>query len=91
MGFSSMTYLLLFASSFLTVFALGFQQQNVSGGHHSAAFITSFLIGAGQLGILKLVPNTGDTWMMVAYLAGGPIAIVASMIIHPRTVGKRIA
>lgn len=84
-----MSYLFLFASSFLTVFALGFQQQNVSGGHHSAAFVTSFLIGAGQLGILKLVPDTGDPWMIFAYLAGGPVAIVASMIIHPKTVGKR--
>jgi hypothetical protein len=84
-----MTTLLLFASRFLTVFALGFQQQNVSGGHHTAAFVTSFLIGTGQLGILKLVPDTGDPWMIAAYLAGGPVAIVASMIIHPKTVGRK--
>lgn len=84
-----MTHLLLFASSFLTVFALGFQQMNVSGNHRVAAFSTSFLIGAGQLGILKLVPNTDDPLMVLAYLAGGPVAIVASMIIHPKTVGRK--
>lgn len=84
-----MTHLLLFASSFLTVFALGFQQQNVAGRHYAAAVVTSFLIGTGQLGILKLVPNTGDPLMVACYLFGGPLGIVASMVAHRRTVGRK--
>lgn len=71
-----MTYALLFASSFLTVFALGFQQQNVTGQHYVAAMLTSFVIGIGQLGILHLVPNTTDLMMVAAFLLGGPLGIV---------------
>jgi hypothetical protein len=84
-----MIHLALFASSFLTVFALGFQQQNVTGNHYGAAFFTSFLIGGGQLGILKMVPNTDDPLMVAAYLMGGPLGIIASMVAHRRTVGRK--
>ena len=80
-----MTELLLFGSTFLTVFALGLQQLNVNGGHRWAAFITSILIGVGNLVVLKVVPGAG--WSEVlAYLLGGPLGIVASMAAHPRVV-----
>lgn len=39
----------LFAASFVTVFALGFQQQNVAGRHYMAAIVTSAAIGNGQV------------------------------------------
>ena len=83
-----MTTLLIFASTFITVFALGFQSLNVNGGHYRAAFLNSFLIGAGNLAILKIVPDA-NAIQMAAYLAGGPLGIIVSMWAHKRTVGKR--
>lgn len=76
-----MTELTLFLSSFLLVFALGLQSLNVNGGHYVAAFFTSFLIGGGNLIVLKLAPNAGAT-EMAAYLLGGPLGIICSMIFH---------
>lgn len=83
-----MLELALFASTFVTVFALGLQSLNVNGGHFVAAFFTSFLIGAGNLIVLKIVPQS-DVAQMLAYLAGGPVGIVASMAVHRRTIGRR--
>lgn len=83
-----MTTLLIFISTFITVFALGFQSLNVNGGHYRAAFLNSFLIGAGNLAILKIVPDA-NAIQMLAYLAGGPLGIIASMWAHKRTIGKR--
>jgi drug/metabolite transporter (DMT)-like permease len=82
------TELLLFGSTFTVVFALGFQQQNVTGGHYVAAFLTSFVIGGAYLSLYKLMPDA--SWSEVAaYLAGGPFGIVASMWLHKRTIGRR--
>ena len=83
-----MNALLLFAGVFATVFALGFQSLNVNAGHYRAAAVTSFAIGCGNLLILKMVP-AGDMAAMAAYLAAGPLAIVASMWTHRRTLGKK--
>ncbi|MFA5941389.1 MAG: hypothetical protein WC809_18710 [Sinimarinibacterium sp.] len=85
-----MIYAILFISTFVTVFALGLQSLNVNGGHQRAAFFTSFLIGAGNLVVLKYVPG-GDIGEAIAYLAGGPVGIVASMHFHRRTIGRRRA
>lgn len=82
-----MTHLLLFASTFISVFALGFQSLNVRGDHYVAAFLTSFVIGGGNLFILRLVPDA-DAGLIAAYLIGGPFGIVASMWTHKRTIGK---
>lgn len=82
------TAAILFISTFVLVFALGLQSLNVNGGHYKAAFITSFVIGGGQMILLKLGPDA--TWLQIgAYLAGGPIGIVCSMAIHHRTIGKK--
>lgn len=83
-----MTALILFISTFVAVFALGFQSLNVNQGHYRAAALTSFAIGGGNLMILKMVPD-GDLAAMTAYLIAGPIAIVASMWVHRRTLGKK--
>lgn len=78
-----MTELALFAAAFITVFSLGFQQQNVVHGHYRAAFITSFLIGGSQIVLWRLVPDA--SWSQIAAtLAGGPFGIVASMVVHRR-------
>jgi hypothetical protein len=52
-----MIALTLFASTFLLVFALGFQSLNVNNGHYWAAAITSLVIGSMQLVMLKLGPD----------------------------------
>lgn len=78
-----MNELLLFASCFASVFALGFQSQNVNQGHYVAAFLTSFAIGGGHLALYKLMPEANLS-EIVAYLMGGPFGIVASMVAHRR-------
>lgn len=78
-----MNELILFGSTFASVFALGFQSQNVNNGHYVAAFLTSFLIGSSQIVLYKLVPGA-DMSQIAATLAGGPLGITASMFIHKR-------
>lgn len=84
-----MTALLLFSATFVTVFAMGFQSQNVNGGHYIAAATTSLAIGTGNLAILKMIPDTTDPLMIASYLLAGPLGILASMVAHRRTLGKR--
>jgi hypothetical protein len=74
---------LLFISTLVLVFALGFQSLNVNGGHYRAAATTSFLIGTSQLVLYRLVP-TASVIEIAAYLIGGPIGIVLSMWLHRR-------
>jgi hypothetical protein len=78
-----MNILIIFGSTFVLVFALGFQSLNVNSGHYQAAFFTSFLIGGSNLVILRTIPQ-GDVSSLTAYLLGGPIGIVASMWLHKR-------
>jgi hypothetical protein len=84
-----MTALLIFAATFVMVFALGFQSLNVNNGHHKAAFLTSFVLGTRNLVILKLVPDTNSLLELSAYLLGGPFGIVASMWTHRRMMGRK--
>ncbi len=77
------TPLLLFVSTFGIVFGLGLQQLNVSGGHRIAAALTSFMIGALNLVLFKLIPQPTSGLELVGYLVGGPVGIVAAMVVHP--------
>jgi hypothetical protein len=85
-----MNELLLFASCFISVFALGFQSQNVNNGHYWSAFATSFAIGGGHLALYKLMPNAAPS-EIAAYLFGGPLGITASMWVHRRLYARRPA
>jgi len=78
-----MTQVILFISAFATVFLLGIQQQNVTGRHFVAAFITSIGIGIAQIFLWRLVPiaTPGE---IIATLAGGPVGIIAAMWSHPK-------
>lgn len=78
-----MTICLIFLSTFILVFCLGFQSLNVNNGHYKAAFMTSFAIGLSNLILFKTLPQS-DIWQVIAYLSGGPLAIVASMWAHER-------
>lgn len=86
-----MTALALFASTFALVFLLGVQQLNVQHGHQAAAFVTSLFIGISQLALYKMAPDAGGI-EIACYLAGGPLAIICAMRVHPwlrRTFGHR--
>lgn len=78
------TALILFTAAFAVVFSLGFQSLNVNRGHYKAAFLTSFIIGASNLAILKMVPDTSSTLEIAAFMMGGPFGIVASMWAHDK-------
>lgn len=78
-----MTELILFASTFVTVFALGFQSQNVNQGHYWAAAITSLFIGGATLVLYKILPEATVT-QSAAYLLGGVTGITSSMWAHRR-------
>lgn len=78
-----MNALILFVSTWALVLFLGLQSLNVNGGHRPLACLTSFGIGAANLTVLKIMPGPTSTIEILAYLAGGPIGIVTSMLIHP--------
>jgi len=75
-----MTIVLLFASTFFLVFFLGLQSLVVNAGYRVIAFCNSFLIGACNLALFKLAPEANGM-EIAAYLTGGPLGIVTSMIV----------
>lgn len=75
------TPLLCFAATFVSVFALGLQSQNVNQGHYWAAAWTSLLIGAGHIGLYKYMPNA-NVPELAGYLLGGVTGITTSMWFH---------
>lgn len=83
-----MIELALFASAFTTVFALGFQQQNVIHRHYKSAAVTSFAIGAAQIFLWRTLPGA-DISQIIATLCGGPIGITAAMWAHPKIIKKK--
>lgn len=80
--------LILFASSFVVVFALGFQSRTVNQGHYLAAAVTSFIIGGANLILLKYGSQVSTIPEAVGYLTGGPIAIVLAIWTHKRFFGR---
>jgi hypothetical protein len=70
--------LILFFSAFALVFLLGLQSLTVNRGHVRAAAINSSLIGVANITLLHLGPQAHG-WEIAAYIAGGPLGIVASM------------
>lgn len=77
---------LLFFSSLFMVFLLGMQSLNVNGGHYMAAAVTSILIGVCNFFVLRYIPTSQDMsfWPFIAYIAGGPIGIVLSILFHQK-------
>jgi len=83
-----MSALTVFAATFVTVFALGFQSRNVNTHRYVAAAITSFFIGGTHLVLYRILP-TADTATMAAFLIAGPLAITSSMSAHTRWMKPR--
>ena len=80
--------LLIFAAQFSMVFLLGFQNQNVIGKHYIGAAITSTILGVSGFYITATIAQVGKSGVFSpewwAYIAAGPIAIVLSMLLHPK-------
>lgn len=77
------TVALCFASTYISVFALGLQSLNVNQGHYWAAAGTSLLIGASTMVLYKFMPSA-NLPEMTGYLAGGVTGITSSMWFHRR-------
>lgn len=77
-----MSALLVYLSTFVTVFALGLQSLNVNQREFFFAGVTSLAISSGHLWLFRIMPNA--SWLdTAAYYAGGVTGILASMWVHP--------
>lgn len=82
-----MNSLLLFASTFILVFALGLQSMLANNKHYFGAFFNSFVIGIAQIGALQVV--RAHTFIdYAAYVTGGPLAIVCSMFVFNKYIRR---
>ena len=77
----------LFLSSFLGVFLLGLQQQNVIHGHYKLAGFTSMLIAVTQYGIITGVVANGPIAIVIIGI-GGALGITTSMYAHRKWIKK---
>ena len=78
-----MTAIALFFSTMALIMALGAQSLLVNNGRYVAAACNSFVIGSGQLLLLKIGPDAAGLEIL-AYLTGGPIGIVLIMVLLRR-------
>lgn len=85
-----MSAILVFVSTFVSVFALGFQSRNVNQGHYLAASVTSLFISGGHLMLYKYLPQP-NALEVFGYMAGGVLGINAAMWVHARTLSRRPA
>lgn len=83
-----MTTALIFASVFASVFCLGLQSQLVNNGYRLLAALNSLAIGLSTLFLYKSVPAATAWQDTAAYLLGGPVAIVCSMIFYRKFLPK---
>ena len=83
-----MSALLLFFSTLLLVFALGLQSQFVNNGHYAGAFCNSLMISLANIGALQVI-HANTQLEYAAYIFGGPIGIVCSMVLFRRYFKKR--
>lgn len=72
----------LFFTTFIMVFLLGFQQQNVMHKHYYLAAITSFLIGMTQVLLYKGIMYADVTEAILLTGFGGSLGITLSIYSH---------
>lgn len=75
--------LLIFASTYMTVFCLGLQSINVNQGQYLAAAVTSIAISSGSIFLYKFMPSSGLVEYL-AYYIGAIAGITSSIWSHPR-------
>ena len=82
----------IFLAQFIVIFLLGVQQKNVTGHHYVLAFITSLVLGVAGWFLTSIVATANlealFTTVYFAFIAAGPIAIIAAMKYHPWLVNK---
>lgn len=83
--------LAVFATGFVSVFALGFQSRNVNSGQYAWAAGTSFFVGISQASLWTHITGpSASPYSSVVYGVSGACAIVSSMYVHERFVRKQI-
>lgn len=78
-----MNELLLFLSTFFLVFCLGLQSNLVRDSKYFLAAVNSLAIGTANLVLFKLAPDA-NPMETSAYLIGGPVGIVCSMLLYDK-------
>jgi len=79
--------MIAFLSSFTLVFTKAFQQQNVTHNLYVSAFLTSFLVATGEVGVIVSGATMG--WGALPYIAcGGGVGVVLAMYSHKRIFKK---
>ncbi len=81
--------IILAATSFVQVFALGFQSRNVNHGNYGWAAGTSFFIALSQVAVWHrlMQPDAGLSSTLV-YGFSASVAIVCSMWVHRRFIQR---
>lgn len=87
---SALSLLILFATSFGSVFLLGIQSKNVNQGRYIAAMVTSFGISVGQFTFAHAAAS-GTLSAFAASAAGGMLGIAASIAFYKRFMKKKRA
>ena len=80
---------MILIATFLTVFLLGIQQQNVIHGHYALAALTSFAIATAQFVMIRAVV-TGDWYEFIMMGIGGASGVTLSMWTHRKFIRKKI-
>jgi hypothetical protein len=81
--------LAIFATGFVSVFALGFQSRNVNNGNYGWAAGTSFFVGLSQASLWTHITSPSASkldWFV--YALSGACAITLSMYVHERFIRK---
>ena len=78
----------LFGGSFVFVFALSFQQQNIHHRRHILAAINASCIAALNLFVVKMGAQASTTEML-AFIAGQPLGTLTAMWLGERALFAR--
>jgi hypothetical protein len=83
-----MNEIALFGGSFIFVFALSFQQQNIHYRRHLLAAVNAAMIAALNLFVVKLGAQASTTEML-AFIAGQPLGTLTAMWLGERALAAR--
>ncbi len=84
-----MNEIALFAGSFVFVFALSFQQQNVHYRRYFLAVVNSAFIAALNLFVVKLGSQASPSEML-AFIAGQPLGTLLAIWLSSRSLSPQV-